>query len=150
ITIPLRQALATGLLCLPIVAHGQTIKHTFDSDVEGWMGFGQTAKVEITKEAANVKEGAGALQFSYSIEKGQVNALVHPVPEGALAKIKSVKFWIKTDHATPIIVMLQEKEGGHYATSFTSPKDQWQRAELALSDFYLAEGKDDPKDRNVR
>src|SRR5207248_2806363 len=119
-----RTALTVGLICLPLAAIGQTVKHTFDSDVEGWTGFGQTAKVEITKEAANVKEGAGALQFSYAIEKGQINALVHPVPEGALAKINSVKFWIKTDHSTPVIVMLQEKEGGHYAASFTSPKDQ--------------------------
>src|SRR5438309_6734162 len=83
-SVSFRTALAVGLVCTPLIASGQTIKHTFDSDVEGWTAFGQTAKVEITREAANIKEGAGALQFRYAIEKGQINALVHPVPEGAL------------------------------------------------------------------
>lgn len=126
------------------------LRHTFEDDTAGWMVFGQGGKVSVTREAARVKEGKGALQFDYAIGKGQIAALLLPTPDGALAKAKSFRFWIKADQTTPLVVMLQEQGGGRYVSLFTVPKDQWQRVELSPADFSLSDGPGDPKDPDNR
>ncbi len=92
------------------------------------------------------KAGKGALQFAYGVRKGELNILSLPTPDGVLAKAKAIRFWIKTDQATPITIFLNEKDGGHYHSTFTTPKDRWQVVELAPADFVLGEGPNDPKD----
>src|SRR5262245_199667 len=80
----------------------------------GWTVIGSNAKAAITNDAANVEEGKGALQFDYTIGKGEMGVLVLPTPNGAVAKAKALHFWIKSDHAAPMIAGLQEKDGGRY------------------------------------
>src|SRR5258708_31614333 len=123
-------------------------KTTFEENEGGWIVFGQDAKVSVTHDAANVKEGKGALQYNYNIAKGIMGALALPTPSGALTKMKSMKFWIKTDHTTPVAVFMQEKDGGRYTSGFTAEQDKWQRVELSASDFHLSQGPMDPKDPN--
>lgn len=122
------------------------MQSTFEEDAGGWMAMGATAKVGVTHDAASVHGGKGALKFDYPVEKGQINALMLPIPGGKLAGAKAFSFWVKADHSSPLILMLSEKGGGHYTTLFTVPAGQWQEVALAPSDFALAEGKDDPKD----
>ena len=52
------------------------MRHTFEEDAGGWMAFGPNSKVSVTQEAAHVKEGKAALQFDYSIGKGEMAALI--------------------------------------------------------------------------
>src|SRR5437868_4767653 len=95
---------AALLLLLPVWAGAQTpaplLRQTFEDDAGGGQAMGPTAKVAVTHEAANVKEGKGALQFDYAVEKGGMNVLLLPTPNGALAKMKSLRFWIKSGQAT--------------------------------------------------
>jgi hypothetical protein len=58
-----------------------------------------------------------------------------------------VQFWLKTSSSVAVAVALNEKEpGGRYVAVVWSPANTWQRVQLALSDFALSDGPNDPKD----
>ena len=122
------------------------LHHTFETDPGEWTGFGATAKVSLTHDAAHVKEGKGALQFDYAANKGEINVLLLPTPNGVLTKMKSLHFWLRADYSTVFVVSLQEKEGGRYTAVFSVPGNSWQEVKLDPADFVLGEEKADPKD----
>lgn len=122
------------------------MQSAFEEDAGGWAVLGLTAKVALTHDAAGVHGGKSALKFDYPVEKGQLSALVLPVVDGKLAGAQAFHLWVKADHASPLILMLTEKGGGHYSALFTAPAGQWQEVALAPADFVLGESKDDPKD----
>ncbi len=126
------------------------LHHTFEGDQQGWMALGQNAKVSLVTDAAHVREGKSALRFDYGVSKGEFNLMLAQVPPGALEKAKSCSFWVKADYAAPLVMILQEKEGGRYTALFSVPADRWQQVELSVSDFILSGGPDDPKDPNNR
>lgn len=137
---------ATSALAQP--AAGGAVNMTFEDDQPGFIAFGDGARVGINRDAAFVKTGNAALRFDYTIAKTGFQAMLMPVA-GGLANMKSLKFWIRTDHTAPIAVALQEGEAGaRYIALFTSPKDKWQQVELAPEDFQLMDDKDSPKDPN--
>ena len=141
-------ALMASLASGPVGAQTTLIKHSFDESVEGWTAFGDSASISVTNDAANVKSGKGALKFAYKLAKGEIDALALPTPNAMLGKMKSLRFWIKSDHVSPFIVSLAEHEGGKYNAVFTAPSNKWQLVELAPTDFLLAVDKNDPKDPN--
>ncbi|HLK61347.1 MAG TPA: hypothetical protein VKU00_32655 [Chthonomonadaceae bacterium] len=128
------------------------LQHTFEENAGDWQvidilnSMSGSGKLSVTHEAANVKSGKGALQWDYAVEKGQMWGLMLPTPDGALTKMKSLKFWVKSDHAASLVLALSEKEGGRYNAIFAVPADKWQEVQLAPSDFYLSDDPNDPKD----
>lgn len=139
--------------CLSLAFAQQTpplLHHTFEGDEQGWIALGQNAKVSLVTDAAHVREGKSALRFDYGVSKGAFNLMFAQVPPSALEKAKSFSFWVKTDYAAPLVMILQEKEGGRYLALFTVLANRWQQVELSVSDFALTEGPDDPKDPNNR
>jgi hypothetical protein len=127
------------------------LSQNFDSDSSGWnVESSNAATTEVTKTAGEFKTGTGALKVKYTIEKGQMSALSLPVSEGKWAKMEQVKLWLKTDKATPIIISLYEKDGGHYNAALWSPKGIWQQILLVPSDFTLSTEGNEPKDPNNR
>ena len=119
-----------------------------DGRPDPWMVFGEKARLSLTQKTENVKEGTTALQFDYPIEKGQLSALIVPTPGGVPARVKSFRFWVKTDYATPLALVLEEQGGGRYLYVFSAPKDTWQRVEVSPSEFVQAQDKDAPQDPN--
>src|SRR5262249_40028396 len=88
------------------------LNHTFEENDGGWKALsmaGNKADVNLTHDASGVKAGKGALKFDYELKKGDFSLLILPTPDMVLSKAKSLKFWIKADHATPIGCALQEK-----------------------------------------
>jgi hypothetical protein len=125
------------------------LNHTFEENDGGWHGIsmaGGKADVNLTHDATGVKSGKGALKFDYELKKGDFSLLLLPTPDMVLSKAKSLKFWIKADHSTPIGLAMQEKDGGRYSTVFTVQKDTWQQVEVSTADFALDVSKDAPKD----
>ena len=122
------------------------LNHTFEENDGGWQGIGGYGAVSVTHDANLVKSGKGALQYSYALKKGEFCLMLLPTPDMLLSKAKSVRFWIKTDHATPIAAVMQEKDGGRYNAIFSVPKDTWQQVELSTADFVLDRSKDAPND----
>jgi hypothetical protein len=137
------------LLALGAPAFGQSVqKYTFDENEGGWTVFGQGGSVAVTTAAADVKAGKGALKYAYNVQKGDISFALVPTPGGALAKAKSVKFWVRTSETTPVFLILAEAGGGRYAAGVSCSKGQWNRVEIPVTDFGLMEGNDDPKDPN--
>jgi hypothetical protein len=122
------------------------LHHAFETDTAEWVGIGNTAKISVTHDAARVRAGKGALLFDYAANKGEVNVLALPTPDGMLTKMKSLHFWLRSDYPTVFAVSLQEKEGGRYTAIFSVEGSSWQEVKLEPADFVLTENKDDPKD----
>jgi len=148
---------AIGLLLLTAgpAAHAggpPIVSTTFETDAGDWRVVNvanqptDTAKLSITHDAANVKEGKGSLKFDYVIKKGDVNFIMLPTQPPALAKMKSLHFWVKTDHSTSMILFVSEKDSGRYKTTFTATANTWQEVSIGLSDLVLSEDEGDPKD----
>lgn len=139
-------ALATGMALAQQTPPTPLLHHTFENDPAEWTGFGNTAKVSLTHDAAHIKEGKGALQFDYAATKGEINVLVLPTPDGALKKMKALHFWIRADYPTVLAVALQEKEGGRYTSVFSVSGTGWQEVQLAAEDFILSTEENAPPD----
>lgn len=122
------------------------LQQDFEGQLSGWMTMNPSAAVRLDKEPSHAHAGSGSLAFSYEIKPRQVAAAVMPAPP-ALARMQRLRFWLKTDHATAVAVLLNEiKPGGNYNAIVWSPANTWQEVELAPTDFFLADGPNDPKD----
>lgn len=126
------------------------IKHTFAEDVAGWVAIGPKSKIVVFHDPALGAPTTGAMRHNYEIKKGGFNALYLPISGGSIDAAKSLKFSVRTDQSTLLVVALQEEEGGRYTALIHAPKDRWQPVELAIEDFALAMDKDDPKDPNAK
>ncbi len=122
------------------------VQNSFEDGTEGWTTITGKGTVTVTHDPANVKSGKGALEIDYNLKQGDLTAAALAIPSDKMAKMKSIRFWVKADYDAPIAVAMQEKGGGRYQAMFSAPANTWQEVELGPSDFILAEGKDDPKD----
>ncbi|MBI4907076.1 MAG: hypothetical protein HY820_25850 [Acidobacteria bacterium] len=123
------------------------LEHSFESGEDGWMAMGNRAHVHSVAGGASASSKS-SLAFGYFVEPMQMALAVVPI-QHSLAGVRSVRFWLKTDHATPVAVLLSEsKPGGDYTAVVWSPKDTWQEVELRVEDFTLNDGPNDAKDDN--
>jgi hypothetical protein len=131
---------------------GQPPHQTFDQSDEGWIPFGTDAHVEVVHDPAIVKSGGGALMLRYTVNPGQYGSAVLPLEAGELKSLQRLEFWIRTDRATPVIVVLSEKQpgGGYYSSWFWCRKDEWLHVSLTPHDFVLNQGPSDPVDADGR
>jgi len=144
-------ACTTPLAAQPLNIPESLLTQDFENgELGGWATMGDKAKLTVVADKLLSKNGAASLRFNYDIAPGDMNAMLlaadGPVPE--MAFVRSLGFWIKTDYAAPIILMLQEQGGGRFMYIFSTPKDVWQRVEVTPEDFFLSEDADDPKDEN--
>lgn len=128
--------------------NGVLLDNTFNATEGGWLALGGNGEVRITPEASRLKTGKPGLAFDYKIESGKINAAILPIAAGTLAKMGHLEFWLKTDSATSVAVVLSEKKpgGGNYSAVVWSPKDTWQQIDLTPADFALNQGPNDPPD----
>ncbi|MGD8239511.1 MAG: hypothetical protein PVH68_13210 [Armatimonadota bacterium] len=142
---PLTAAIATALIGLPCWSQEST-RQEFEVDLGGWQVFElrfdgtpaqPSATLDITAEPADVKTGIGALRFAYEAEKGALRAAV--LGEPALAGMRSLRFWIKSSTATPVLVQLRERDESEYAIAALLPAGKWQRVAVNLADLWLDE-----------
>jgi hypothetical protein len=144
---------AVGLvLFTTVAAFGQResntlLFQTFEKDVSGWTATGEGAEVRSTRDAARVRPGHAALEFTYDLAPQRFAGAVLDAPE-SFARMRSLRFWARTDHNTAVGVLLTEKKpgGGNYAAWFWTPANTWQAIELTPADFTVTDGPDDPVD----
>lgn len=131
---------------------GRNTHQTFEQGDEGWIPFGQDAQVEVVHDPSLAKSGNAALALHYKINPGQYGSAVLPLEAGELAGLRRLAFWIRTDHATPVIVVLSEKQpgGGYYSSWFWCSLNQWLHVSLTPQDFVLNQGPSDPIDPDGR
>ncbi|MFQ5811285.1 MAG: hypothetical protein ACE5JM_16835 [Armatimonadota bacterium] len=149
----LTAAITAALIGLPCWPQEST-RQEFEVDLGGWQVFElrfdgapaqPRATLDITDEPANVKTGIGALRFAYEAEKGAIRAAV--LGEPALAGMRSLRFWIKSSAATPVLVQLRERDESEYAIAALLPAGKWQRVAVNLADLWLDENSADENGR---
>lgn len=126
----------------------------FETDPTGWMalklepatgGGGEDAdsKIAVAREAAAVKSGKGSLSYTYEIAAGTVRllALQRPVD---LTGMKSLRLWVKTSHATGVVIGLAENGSATYQAAVTCAAGQWQEVVVNLDEFVPDEPTKDP------
>jgi hypothetical protein len=126
--------------------------YSFERGTDNWFAYGSNAKVAGISNSGDVRVGSGALVLEYKFVTNEYGSAVVAVPEKALEKMQSIRFWLKSDLSTAIGVVLSERapNGGVYSSSFWSRADTWQHIELVLGDFSLNEGPTDARDPNRR
>ncbi len=118
---------------------------TFDADVEGWVSPTGEGVLGHSTEPANVKVGAGSLQYSYQPLAGTMAAIVSQVTDASAAR--SLQTWLKCSVATVVVVVLTEQDGTDYTLFAHLPKDQWVRLEAPFTDFQMGDDAVDENDR---
>lgn len=113
----------------------------FEKDTHGWQPFyGTDGKVDRVTNPNDVKNGTGALQYTFTTGKDKLNLLYHTEPE---YYAKGFRFWVKTNRPTGVVFILSEENSERWQAIVWCGHNQWQQVTLALSDFALAE--DSPK-----
>lgn len=127
-------------------------RQTFEQSDEGWIPFGADARVEVVRNPSLAKSGTAALALHYTINPGQYGSAVLPLEAGEMTGLRRLDFSIRTDHDTPVIVVLSEKQpgGGYYSSWFWCQKDRWVDVNLTPQDFVLNQGPSDPIDPDNR
>lgn len=122
------------------------IHHDFERDESGWTAYGaDSAHVRITHDAAQVKNGKGALELDFEASATKPAAAVLPVRQ-SLQPMQSIRLWMMAESPTAAAITLSEKEGGRYVAAFWLEPHVWQRVEVMPEDFALGQSPNDPKD----
>jgi hypothetical protein len=114
------------------------LRQSFASDTAGWAAFGQGGGVRAVE---------GSLEFSYEVKAKQFAMAALPAPPQT-ARLRRLRFRVKTDHDTAIALLLTEKKpgGGNYIATFSCAANAWQPIELTPADFSATDGPNDPVD----
>ncbi len=110
--------------------------------------LGDDAKLSLDTNNINVKAGRASLRFDYVIAPNKMDLLLKTGQPGEASRLKTFRFWAKSDYATNLVMVLQEQDSGRWMSTFHLPKNVWQRVELSVDDFELTSNVDDPKDNN--
>ena len=144
------------LLLCPV--HGQQgaekkmVISDFEADAGEWTGLtlgeagvnpDNDSKIAITREAASVKTGKGALSYTYEITPKIIRVLALQKPLD-LTGMKSLRFWVKCSQATSIIVGLGEASGASYQANAHCPAGAWQEVAVNLDELTVDEPAKDP------
>jgi hypothetical protein len=117
------------------------IRDAFDADTNGVQTSAPTDKVEIVQAKEQVKEGQGALAWSYQLDLEKTPELsIEAGP--SLTRANSVRFWLRTDQPAAVGVFFEApREAGsdaapqRYSTTVWSNGTGWQPIELSIDRF---------------
>lgn len=124
----------------------------FEGDAVEWSGLtlGEAgvnpdgdSKIAITREAASVKVGKGALSWSYDITPKIVRVLALQKPMD-LSGMKSMHLWVKCSRATSVIIGLGDPSGASYQANAHCPAGAWQEIAVNLDELTVDEPAKDP------
>jgi len=124
----------------------------FEGDAAEWSGLALgeggvnpdgDSKIAITRDAASVKSGKGALSWSYEIAPKTIRVLALQRPLD-LTGMKSLRLWVKCSHATSIIVGLGDPSGASYQANAHCPAGAWQEIAVNLDELTVDEPAKDP------
>ncbi len=124
-----------------------TVVEGFESDAL-WVLPIRQAGLRLV-EGAPKAAGRQALEVTYSLAKGRWVGFV-TAPPGRLdvSHATKVHLWIRAALNARLVVVLEERDGTKYETSFkTLPDDKWHEATLSLEGFLVD---DDAADENAR
>lgn len=135
-----------SLAVVSVYAATPILRSTFDDSTGAWAVMGGTGTLRLTRDAAEERESRPSLAFDYEIAAKKFGAAILRVEPASLATMDQIHFWVKSDHATTIAVVLSEKGGGNYTAMAWSPGGVWQEVKIQPRDFSLGDRVSDPPD----
>lgn len=126
-----------GLLLLALAQQEPEVLFR-QKDVAGWNAVGDGSELRVS---------GNGLALSYDLAPSKLSGTVIGAPPD-LARMRSIRFAVETDHDTAVAVLLSEKKpgGGNYAAWFWAPAKMRQQIELTPADFSVTDGVGDPVD----
>jgi hypothetical protein len=146
-------ALLGAVLAFPACSKGpEPTIQTFESGDEGWVPYGRNARLEVVRDAAEVKNGKAALALRYTYQQNEFASAILPLEAGEIGQLTHMRFWIRSDQSTAVAVVFSEKQpgGGYYSTWFWCPAKTWQHVDLTPDDFSPVRGPTYPVDADAR
>ncbi len=131
------------LAAIPVFTAEQPLyRERFDSDAGGWINPEKTGPQPVSQRA--VAHEGGALESSYEVSAtSKPHVIVVPgVP--SLRGARAFRFWLRTDAASMMALLVQEKSGARYATAFSSQAARWQEVEVSPDRLRLSDDSTDP------
>ncbi|MFQ6083966.1 MAG: hypothetical protein ACE5WD_11515 [Candidatus Aminicenantia bacterium] len=117
---------------------------SFDQDLKGWSTiFTDIGSLSVTNDPENIKQGKGALEFSYELKKDKFLAVFTKGVD--LSQMKKISFWLKTDEPSIIVIGIKERDKSEYNYLVQTGKEKWVKVEIKPEQFNLS---DDSNDEN--
>ena len=110
-----------------------------------WSAVDAEAALSITREAANVANGRGALEFAYSSRQGVFEQISFSGLGVEQASVLSLK--IRATSPTSISLGVEEQNGAMYQGLLRVAAAKWVGVSVSLDDLVLAENSQDDNDR---
>src|ERR1043166_342621 len=118
----------------------------FEGELAGWSAIkmvenvgvspDESAKVAITRDAQHVKQGRGALSYTYEVTNDAFRALTIQRPKD-FTGMASLHFWVKCTSATALMVGLNETGGASFQAAVYCNQGAWQEVVLNLDELTL-------------
>jgi hypothetical protein len=120
----------------------------FEADELGpyWFTLAQDGNMKVTREAQDVRDGTGALLFTYMPAEGAL-ALAGATPVKADAQPRSLRFSLKTQELSAILYGVNEADGSSYQGYCYTPGGRWLDLLIDLDELMLSEDTTDENDQ---
>lgn len=112
----------------------------------GWNTTACAASLEITREAENVREGRGALEFAWEAADGRL-AIVSVSGVSLEERARSLRLSLKLGERGPVMYGVQEADGSSYQGYLYTPGGVWHDVAVDLDELMLSEGSEDENGR---
>lgn len=116
--------------------------------MRGFLVVGGLDKLVAAEEQ---EDGQTALRIDYSTPAQTLFAVIHTLAPEALADARAIGFQVRTEHATMLVVALEERRGpgdinksSYHAMVAIEPGEQFETITLPLSEFRLGDDQTDP------
>lgn len=126
--------------------------YDFEADTAGFHAIavrnnqlGPDGDSQVTVARGGARAGEGALQHTCTIAPGVVRALAADLRLPAATR--SLRFWMRGDFRSHIVVALREEDGSGYQRSFYLPAHEWTKVAVNLDELILDEGAADENGR---
>ena len=112
-----------------------------DADAAAWRSYCPTGKLTIAHDPANVRAGAGALEFSY--EPAEQAFFIIETDALDVRGAQSLFFSVKCSEKTPFLFGVGEEDGSSYDGFLCCPANEWLDVQVNLSDLQLRQDSED-------
>lgn len=122
-----------------------------DGDIENWWDY--NSDISIVKGSGNIKEGSGALEWSYHVKKEEWNLVarirVNPILYMKNVEKKGISLWLKSDRIAPVLIQIPESDGSNYQyLNMSKPVGkEWKKFEIGFDEFKLDKDSSDENEK---
>lgn len=139
---PVRPAVIAFALLIATGGFADPVPAQFDfeeAELSGaWSANANEGTLRITRDPENVREGRGALEFSWEATEGRL-AIVKVEPIAFDERPRSLRLSVKLSEGGPVMYGVREAGGAEYQGYLHSPGGVWHDVAVSLNELMLSE-----------